>query len=219
MGVLPDPARADWQQEGRVVTVLVRRRRATLNDRGTAHRPIAGALPRGLAKEPQAVARGLAGSRQRRRRHAWRRRDRRRRSRGAGRTGTRLVPRAFAARSPRPRHPGGRQAVPALAPRTPARAPAYRPPAPPPTAPRARGGARAARLFIVHRLDRETSGLIVFAKSVAAKQHLQVQFAARTAERVYVALAEGVVRPDEGTLTQPLVEDRALRVRIAERGG
>ncbi len=80
-------------------------------------------------------------------------------------------------------------------------------------------GARAARLFIVHRLDRETSGLIVFAKSAAAKQHLQAQFAARTAERVYVALAEGVVRRDEGSLTQHLVEDRALRVRIAERGG
>ena len=82
-----------------------------------------------------------------------------------------------------------------------------------------RRGARAARLFIVHRLDRETSGLIVFAKSIAAKQHLQAQFAARTAERVYVALAEGVVRPDEGSLTGHLVEDRALRVRIAERGG
>ena len=35
----------------------------------------------------------------------------------------------------------------------------------------------------------------------------------------YVALAEGVVRRDEGSLTQHLVEDRALRVRIAERGG
>ncbi len=80
-------------------------------------------------------------------------------------------------------------------------------------------GARPARLFIVHRLDRETSGLIVFAKSVAAKEHLQAQFAARTAERVYVALAEGVVSRDEGSLTQHLVEDRALRVRIAERGG
>jgi len=83
----------------------------------------------------------------------------------------------------------------------------------------ARRGAREARLFIVHRLDRETSGLIVFAKSIAAKQHLQAQFAARTAERVYVALAEGVVRQDEGSLTSRLVEDRALRVRIAERGG
>ena len=80
-------------------------------------------------------------------------------------------------------------------------------------------GARSSRLFIVHRLDRETSGLIVFAKSAAAQQHLQAQFAARTAERVYVALAEGVVRRDEGSLVSRLVEDRTLRVRIAERGG
>ncbi len=81
-----------------------------------------------------------------------------------------------------------------------------------------RGTRPAARLFIVHRLDRETSGLIVFAKSAAAKQHLQAQFAARSAERVYVALAEGVVRQDEGSLSSRLVEDGALRVRIAERG-
>lgn len=82
----------------------------------------------------------------------------------------------------------------------------------------ARRGARSSRLFIVHRLDRETSGLIVFAKSVTAKEHLQAQFAARTAERVYVALAEGLVRQAEGTLVSRLVENRALRVRIAERG-
>ena len=80
-------------------------------------------------------------------------------------------------------------------------------------------GDRASRLFIVHRLDRETSGLIVFAKSARTKQHLQAQFAERTAERVYVALAEGVVRQDEGSLVSRLVEDRALRVRIAEHGG
>jgi len=80
-------------------------------------------------------------------------------------------------------------------------------------------GDRPSRLFIVHRLDRETSGLIVFAKSFQAKQHLQTQFADRTAERVYVALAEGVVRQAEGSLVSRLVEDRALRVRIAQRGG
>src|SRR5215813_9351651 len=78
--------------------------------------------------------------------------------------------------------------------------------------------AHAARLFIVHRLDRETSGLIVFAKSVAAKEHLQTQFAVRTAERLYVALAEGVMRQDEGSFVSRLVETRALRVRITERG-
>jgi 23S rRNA pseudouridine1911/1915/1917 synthase len=82
----------------------------------------------------------------------------------------------------------------------------------------ARRDTRTARLFIVHRLDRETSGLIVFAKSVAAKEHLQAQFAVRTAERLYIALAEGVMRQGEGSLVSRLVEDRALRVRVAERG-
>jgi len=77
----------------------------------------------------------------------------------------------------------------------------------------------ATHLFIVHRLDRETSGLLVFAKSAAAKEHLQAQFAVRTAERLYVALAEGVMRQDEGSFVSRLVETRALRVRIAERGG
>jgi len=80
-------------------------------------------------------------------------------------------------------------------------------------------GPETSRLFIVHRLDRETSGLIVLAKSVAAKEHLQAQFAARTAERVYVALAEGVVAQAEGSLISRLLEDRSLRVRAAERGG
>jgi 23S rRNA pseudouridine1911/1915/1917 synthase len=71
------------------------------------------------------------------------------------------------------------------------------------------------RIFVVHRLDRETSGLLVFAKSPRVKQALQVQFEARTPERVYVAVVEGVVRAPEGTLTTRLAEDRALRVRPA----
>ena len=71
------------------------------------------------------------------------------------------------------------------------------------------------RIFVVHRLDRETSGLLVFAKSPAAKRALQAQFQARTPERVYVARVEGVVRDQEGTLTGRLVEDRALRVLAA----
>ena len=70
-----------------------------------------------------------------------------------------------------------------------------------------------ARPFIVHRLDRETSGLLVFAKSEAAKRHLQAQFEARTVERVYIALVRGRVRREAGTLESRLVEDRSLRVR------
>jgi 23S rRNA pseudouridine1911/1915/1917 synthase len=69
------------------------------------------------------------------------------------------------------------------------------------------------RIFIVHRLDRETSGLLVFAKSVRVKRALQDQFAARTPERCYVARVEGRVREDEGRLTSRLTEGRSLRVR------
>lgn len=80
-------------------------------------------------------------------------------------------------------------------------------------------GSGSARLFIVHRLDRETSGLLVFAKSVAVKQKLQRQFAARVVERLYVALVDGIVRQTHGTLTSRLTEDRALRVRPTSSGG
>jgi 23S rRNA pseudouridine1911/1915/1917 synthase len=74
------------------------------------------------------------------------------------------------------------------------------------------------RPFIVHRLDRETSGLLVVAKSVAAKRHLQAQFEARAVERVYLAVVEGRVEPDEGTLESRLRQDRALRVRAGRSG-
>ena len=74
------------------------------------------------------------------------------------------------------------------------------------------------RPFVVHRLDRETSGLLVFAKSPRAKRHLQAQFEAREVERVYVTMVEGRVIEEEGTLESRLVEDRALRVHGGPRG-
>lgn len=73
--------------------------------------------------------------------------------------------------------------------------------------------AAPARVFIVHRLDRDTSGLLVLARTPAAKHHLQAQFEARTVERVYRAVVEGTVRSPHGTLTSRLVEERSLRVR------
>jgi 23S rRNA pseudouridine1911/1915/1917 synthase len=80
-------------------------------------------------------------------------------------------------------------------------------------------GRRAGRVFVVHRLDRETSGLLVFARSVAAREALQAQFRARTPERVYTARVEGAVRADSGTLTSRLGEDRSLRVRRVRGSG
>ena len=74
-------------------------------------------------------------------------------------------------------------------------------------------GRGAPRLFIVHRLDRETSGLLVFAKSPAAKRRLQSQFEARTVERRYVSVVEGRMGDERGTLRSRLREDRALSVR------
>jgi 23S rRNA pseudouridine1911/1915/1917 synthase len=71
------------------------------------------------------------------------------------------------------------------------------------------------RLFVVHRLDRETSGLLAFAKSVTVKRRLQDQFEARGVERGYVAVVEGAPRESEGTLKSHLGEDRSLRVRRA----
>jgi 23S rRNA pseudouridine1911/1915/1917 synthase len=75
------------------------------------------------------------------------------------------------------------------------------------------------RPFIVHRLDRDTSGLLVVAKTPAAKHDLQAQFAARGVERVYVAVVEGRVRDDRGRLESLLTEDRDLRVRATRDQG
>jgi 23S rRNA pseudouridine1911/1915/1917 synthase len=74
------------------------------------------------------------------------------------------------------------------------------------------------RPFIVHRLDRDTSGLVVVAKSPEAKRHLQAQFEARTAERDYVAVVEGRVRAAAGTLESRLLEEWTLRVRPGASG-
>jgi len=75
------------------------------------------------------------------------------------------------------------------------------------------------RLFIVHRLDRETSGLLVFAKSLDAKRALQAQFEARRVGRVYVAVVDGRVVADSGTLRARVTEDpRSLRVHTTRAG-
>ncbi|NOY44824.1 MAG: RluA family pseudouridine synthase, partial [Deltaproteobacteria bacterium] len=57
---------------------------------------------------------------------------------------------------------------------------------------------RAARA--VHRIDRYTSGLVVFAKGRKAWEGLVAQFRARTPERVYLAVVRGRLEADEGTL-------------------
>ena len=66
------------------------------------------------------------------------------------------------------------------------------------------------RIFIVHRLDRETSGIVVFAKSVEAKLCLQEQW--KDAEKKYLAVVYGRPANKEGTITSYLAENKAYRV-------
>lgn len=75
-----------------------------------------------------------------------------------------------------------------------------------------------AELGVVHRLDKATSGLLVFARTLAAKKHLSQQFRMHTVHRLYVAVAHGDVRKQ--TCRSHLVADRGdgLRGSREERG-
>lgn len=66
------------------------------------------------------------------------------------------------------------------------------------------------RVFIVHRLDRETSGVLVFARTEAAKRQLQDHW--DTAEKHYLAVVHGRMPQAEGVITSYLTENAALRV-------
>ncbi len=68
------------------------------------------------------------------------------------------------------------------------------------------------KIFIVHRLDREASGLLVFAKTERAKHSLQDQFKNHAAGRSYLAVVEGKVRREAGTIRSYLAENAAHRV-------
>lgn len=70
----------------------------------------------------------------------------------------------------------------------------------------------AEKLFIVHRLDREASGLLVFAKTITAKEKLQDQFKSHSAGRKYMALVEGRIEKDDFTIRSFLAENSAYRV-------
>jgi len=72
-----------------------------------------------------------------------------------------------------------------------------------------------ARPGIVHRLDRDTSGLMVVAKTESALEHLSDQFRARTVFKSYVALVHGRVDSDRGRIDQPIGRDLKNRIRMA----
>ena len=80
--------------------------------------------------------------------------------------------------------------------------------------------AGATRPGIVHRLDKDTSGLLVVARNEQAHEKLADQFRAREVFKSYLALVHGVVERDSGTVDQPLARDPRHRTRMAVvRGG
>lgn len=68
------------------------------------------------------------------------------------------------------------------------------------------------KVFIVHRLDKETSGVLLFAKSEKMKQSLQDNWDSLVKKRGYVALVEGVLTPKEGTVHSWLKETQSFLV-------
>ncbi|HEU4480003.1 MAG TPA: RluA family pseudouridine synthase [Pyrinomonadaceae bacterium] len=80
--------------------------------------------------------------------------------------------------------------------------------------------AGAIRPGIVHRLDKDTSGLMAVAKTEIAHEHLAEQFRERSVFKSYLALVHGVVERDKGRIDQPLARDPRNRTRMAiVRGG
>jgi len=71
------------------------------------------------------------------------------------------------------------------------------------------------RVGIVHRLDKDTSGLIIIAKNQVTHDRLAEQFRSRTIYKSYIALVHGFVRKLSGKIDEPIARDRKNRVKMA----
>ncbi|MFQ6397910.1 RluA family pseudouridine synthase [Nocardia sp. KC 131] len=79
----------------------------------------------------------------------------------------------------------------------------------------AAAGAAGETLYPVHRIDKVTSGLVLFARELAAHGELTRQFNKQTAEKAYLAIVESTGLPERGVIDLPLSVGRKNRVRIA----
>lgn len=73
-------------------------------------------------------------------------------------------------------------------------------------------------LWVVHRLDRETSGVLVFAKTAEAHRALSMAFEAHRVAKRYAAWTHGAPASDSGTVAAPLAHGRKGRMRLARDG-
>jgi len=75
------------------------------------------------------------------------------------------------------------------------------------------------KLEIIHRLDRETSGVLLIAKNAKAHEFLKKQFMARTVKKIYHAIVSGYVKNDRGIINKPIGRSpRDFRRHLAGRG-
>ena len=74
------------------------------------------------------------------------------------------------------------------------------------------------RALLVHRLDRETSGCLLLARSPEARDTLQAQFKDRTIERIYHAVVHGAPSARSGTVKARIQETKDMRVRLVKDG-
>lgn len=75
------------------------------------------------------------------------------------------------------------------------------------------GGER--RAGIVHRLDKDTSGILLVAKNTAAHKHLAGQFKLRKVQKIYLALVHGELEPDSGTIALPIGRHPVARKQMS----
>lgn len=73
------------------------------------------------------------------------------------------------------------------------------------------------RIFIVHRLDRETSGLMLFAKSEKVQEQFQKNWNKMVIERKYVAVIEGWLSNDEGIISARLTENKGFKMFVSNK--
>ena len=75
------------------------------------------------------------------------------------------------------------------------------------------------KLFVLHRLDRDTSGLMMFAKTRAVQEKMQSNWNEMITERTYVAVVEGRPEKDSDLITTQLKENAEARVYVVADGG
>jgi RluA family pseudouridine synthase len=75
------------------------------------------------------------------------------------------------------------------------------------------------KLYVVHRLDKEASGVILFARNAAMHRYLNEQFSGRSVQKTYLAVTHGVIKQDDGLIDLPLREFGSGRMGVDPRRG